>query len=88
MFPPVRTLGLIESVTYVAEGIRSPSKRHHFWLHQFGDRGERGHGTILSDKPRRYADRHLPRLEVDAAGSLFIVRRPGNTYRVDEWIIG
>jgi len=84
----VRTLGLIESATYVAEGIRSPIKGHHFWRHHFGDRGERGHGGVNTGKPARYADRYLPRLDVDTAGHLFLVRRPGNRYDVREWIIG
>ncbi len=85
---PVQTLGLVESVTYVAESIRSPSKGRHFWQHHFGDRGERGHGAMKADEPAGYCERHLPRLDVDAAGHLFIVRRVGNHYHVGEWIVG
>jgi hypothetical protein len=85
--PPVRALGLIESVAYEASGIRSPMKRDIVWIHQFGDRGERGRGRARLTDPSPYPDRLLPRLEQDAAGAWFIVRRPGCRYVVKAWIL-
>lgn len=83
----VHTLGLIESVTYVATGIRSPSKGRHHWIHQFGDDGSLGHGPIYRrHRHRTYPDRFLPVLTADEGGSLFIVRRPGNVFTVRDWI--
>lgn len=84
----VRTLGLIESVTYVATGIHSPSKGSHHWIHQFGDRGKRGHGLANTNESNPYAQRLYPRLDVDGGGNLFIARLPGNRYVVQDWIIG
>jgi hypothetical protein len=82
------TLGFLESVTYDATGIRIPSKGRCRWLHQFGDHGERGHSHAQENEPSPYADRLLPRLEVDAVGHLRIVRREMNTYTVTDWIVG
>ncbi len=84
----VRVLGLIESVTYVAAGIRSPTKGPHHWIHQFGDRGERGHGSTGVQTPSSYAERFMPRLESDRAGNLSVIRRPSNRFTVRDWIIG
>gem|GEM_PF-1401952 len=84
----VRVLGLVESVTYVATGIRSPSKGPHLWIHQFGDRGEHGHGTARMQGSSAHAERFMPQLSVDAAGNLFVVRRFGNRFAVRDWIIG
>ncbi len=83
-----RTLGLIEAVTYSAMGIRSPSKGTHHWIHHFGDRGEHGHGAAGILHQSRYADRHFPRLDVDAAGNIIMVRRSPNRYTVQDWIVG
>lgn len=82
------SLGLLESITYDATGIRSPSKGRCRWLHQFGDRGERGHAHASQDEPSPYPDQVLPRLDVDAVGNLRIFRRAGCTYTVEDWIIG
>lgn len=82
------SLGLLESITYDATGIRSPSKGRCRWLHQFGDRGERGHAQASPDEPSPYPDQVLPRLDVDAVGNLRIHRRSGCTYTVKDWIIG
>ncbi len=84
----LRALGLIESVTYTAGGIRSPSKKSHHWIHQFGDRGERGHGPATAQETSQFDDRLFPRLDVDPMGNLFVVRRNGNRYLVRDWIIG
>ena len=81
-------LGLLESITYDATGIRSPSKGRCRWLHQFGDLGERGHAQASPDEPSPYSDQVLPRLDVDAVGNLRIFRRAGCFYTVRDWIIG
>jgi hypothetical protein len=85
---PRTILGLLESVTYDSTGIRSPSKGRCRWLHQFGDHGERGHSHAQPDEPSPYPDRLLPHLGVDAVGNLWIVRRSGNQFCVDDWIVG
>jgi hypothetical protein len=82
------SLGLIESVTYTATGIRSPSKGKHHWVHHFGDRGERGHGPTHALTPSTYTERLMPRLDIDRAGNLSVVRRPRNRFTVNDWIIG
>ena len=84
----LRSLGLIESVTYTATGIHSPSKGTHRWIHQFGDRGERGHGLSRALATSNYAKRLMPSLDVDEAGNLFLVRRYGNRFVVRDWIVG
>ncbi len=81
------TLGLLESVTYDSTGIDSPSKGEARWIHQFGDRGERGHSQTRADAPSPYPDALLPRLDADADGNLRILRRTTNTYTVKDWII-
>jgi hypothetical protein len=84
----VRPLGLIESVTYTATGIRSPSKRGLRWIHQFGDRGEHGHGPTQAVTPSAFSELLMPRLDVDAVGNLFVARLFGNQFTVQDWIIG
>jgi hypothetical protein len=83
-----RMFGLIESVTYTAAGIRSPTKGLHHWVHQFGDRGESGHGKVRINSPSRHTERFMPGLEVCSAGNLFVVRRSDNIFTVRDWIIG
>jgi hypothetical protein len=83
-----QSLGLIESVTYTATGIRSPSKGRHHWVHQFGDRGEHGHGSARMQALSAHAERFWPQLNVDAAGHPFVVRRASNRFTVRDWIIG
>lgn len=84
----VQSLGLIESVTYVATGIRSPSKGLHHWVHHFGDRGEHGHGTAQPHALSHYPERCMPRLDVDQAGHWYVIRQPGNRFTVRDWILG
>lgn len=92
----VKTLGLIESVTYRATGIQSPAKGPHYWIHQFGDRGQHGHDSVPDTVPKTlpkaqespYPESSMPRLDVDEDGNLFITRRSGNKYSVRDWIIG
>jgi hypothetical protein len=83
----LRVLGLLESLTYSAAGIASPSKRDHDWIHHFGDTGERGHGPTRRDARSPYAERVMPALAVNAAGDLFIQRRSGNRYTVRDWVL-
>ena len=84
----IQSLGLVESVTYTATGIRSPSKGQHHWVHHFGDRGEHGHGSAQPHAPSHYPERCMPRLDVDQAGHLYIIRRSENRFTVRDWIIG
>ena len=83
----VSTLGLIESVTYTAAGICSPSKGSYHWIHQFGDRGEHEHGPTRRQAHSPHPKWCLPRLDVDSVGNLFFVRLHGNSYDVHNWII-
>ncbi len=76
----LRPVGLIRGLIYwVPKGIKSPTKNGAFWKHKFGDTGHRG-GT--------YPTRVMPALMEDSVGNLFIRRRPGNIYNVDEWVRG
>ena len=84
----LRSLGIIESVTYSAMGIRSPSKGPHHWVHHFGDRGEQGHGTAQPPAVSNNPERCMPRLDVDQAGNQYVIRRAGNHFTVHDWIIG
>jgi hypothetical protein len=77
--------GLIRSITYVVPAsVKSPGKRGYRWVHAFGDHGESGHGPVGREKT--YPEKLMPALTSDAQGNLFIRRRPGNKYRVSEWI--
>lgn len=84
----IRSLGLIESVTYSATAIHSPRKGPHHWIHQFGDRGKRGHSLTRANALSPYAERFMPRLDVDISGNLFVARLSGNQFTVRDWIIG
>ena len=84
----MRVVGLIESITYAAADIVGSNKGAHNWIHRFGDRGERGHGPDRGKTDPAYPDRFMPKLNVDADGTLFVVRCPGNKYLVRDWIIG
>jgi hypothetical protein len=83
----LRTLGLLESVTYCADGIQSPSKKGHLWIHHFGDRGERGHGPTKRNARSPYGDSCKPGLAVDPSGNLAIQRRPSNRFTVTDWML-
>lgn len=76
---PLRQVGLLKALTYDSSDIDSPSKQKYHWHHAFGDTGHKG-GS--------YPTRVMPALKADAKGNLFIVRRPGNIFRVDEWLRG
>jgi antirestriction protein ArdC len=83
----LRTLGFLESVTYCADGIQSPSKKGHLWIHHFGDRGERGHGPTRANAVSPYRLDVMPRLLVGQSGDLVIQRRAKNDFAVKDWII-
>lgn len=77
---PLRQVGLLKALTYrVPARIDSPSKKRHLWHHDFGDTGHRG---------GKYPTRVMPALMKDARGNLFIKRRKGNIFSVDEWLRG
>jgi hypothetical protein len=78
---PTRTLGLIDALTYqVPNKVNSPTKLRHYWRHKFGDTKHSGN----SDKGTRV----MPALGQDAQGRLHIVRRPGNIFKVSDWLRG
>lgn len=82
---PVHQVGLCAAVTYqVPEWLRSPAKPDRLYIHWFGDRGEPG-GAGLAEP--FYADELLPALGIDQQRDYFLIRRPGNTFTVRDWII-
>ena len=83
-----RSKSVAKNDSYTASDIHSPSKGSHHWIHQFGDRGKRGHELANANESNPYAQRLYPRLDVDGGGNLFIIRLPGNRYVVQDWIIG
>ena len=80
-------IGLAESVSYSAAAWKSPSKRAAVWLHQFGDDGSAGHETVSASDPSPYSTALMPGVWCDDAGGLWLRRRPGNRYTVEDWII-
>ena len=75
-----KTLGLVKALVYtVPRVIDSPGKNPYVWHHAFGDTGHEG---------KEYPKRVMPALLKDAKGNLFFKRRPGNIYRVDQWLRG
>ena len=77
---PTKVLGLIKALVYtVPRKINSPEKNPYLWHHAFGDTGHEG---------KEYPKRVMPALLKDAKGNLFFKRRPGNIYRVDQWLRG
>ncbi len=80
-----RTIGYVKTITYtVPASISSPSKRGYRWVHAFGDHGESGHGPL--GRPKQYPQSLMPALQVDSAGNAYITRRPGNKFKVTDWI--
>lgn len=78
-------VGLIVSLTYtIPDDLKSPEKKQYRWCHEFGDHGERGHGTMRSRG--NYPERLMPLLLKDHAGNLYIKRRKGNKYYVSDWL--
>lgn len=78
---PMQQLGLLRALCYrVPKTVKSPQKNKYLWHHAFGDTGHQGGGD--------YPHRVMPALLRDARGNLFIKRRPGNIFTVDEWLRG
>jgi len=78
-------VGLIVSLLYtIPSWLKSPQKRRYQWNHEFGDRGERGHGTVRGSG--NYPEKYMPLLQIDEGGHLFIKRRPGNKFYVKDWL--
>lgn len=73
-------LGLIKALVYtVPKKVDSPNKNPYQWHHNFGDTGHRG---------GEYPKSVMPALMKDSRGNIFIKRRKGNIYTVDEWLRG
>ena len=73
-------VGLVQSLVYtVPDEVRSPEKNRIAWHHAFGDTGHKG-GS-------HYPDKVMPAL-YRQNGHLFIVRRKGNIFNVDNWLRG
>lgn len=82
----VKAFGLLRELTYkVPRQIVSPWKNKYLWRHQFGDHGQNPDLEPTADV--RYSPRFMPYLAKDGAGNLYIVRRPGNKYFVNKWIM-
>ncbi len=74
-------VGLVKALVYtVPRKINSPEKNPYQWHHAFGDTGHEGGDS--------YPERVMPALMKDQKGNLFFKRRPGNIYKVDQWIRG
>jgi len=77
----VKNVGLLKSVVYyVPTKIKSPGKNKYLWHHAFGDTGHKGGDN--------YPIKVMPMLQKDSAGNFFIKRRPGNIFKVDQWLRG
>jgi hypothetical protein len=76
-----KLLGLVKALVYtVPRKINSPEKNPYQWHHAFGDTGHKGGDS--------YPEKVMPALLKDAKGNLFFKRRPGNIYKIDQWIRG
>lgn len=74
---PVKILGLVHAIMYDARGIPS-SKDDNIYRHEFGDFGAHKHDD----------DKYRPSLAIDQTGHFYIVRRPGNAYHFNKWVVG
>jgi hypothetical protein len=73
-------LGLLKALVYtVPKKIKSPEKNPYHWHHAFGDTGHAG---------GEYPESVMPSLMQDTRGNIFIKRRKGNIFKVDDWIRG
>lgn len=81
----LQPVGRIVSLTYrIPPGLKSPEKNKYLWKHEFGDHGERGHGTVRGSG--NYPESLMPMLLIDEKGDLYIKRMPGNKYYVTDWL--
>lgn len=77
----VEKVALIDALVYeVPKKVKSPTKNGYLWHHKFGDTKHSGN----SDKGTKV----MPWLGRDAGGNLSIIRRPGNIYKVTDWLRG
>ena len=77
----LKKLALIDALVYeVPNRVKSPSKNGALWHHKFGDTKHSGN----SDKGTKV----MPWLCRDNSGWLYIRRRPGNIYTVNDWLRG
>ncbi len=79
MGAPLRTFARVIAIGYDARGY-SVSKDDAPYRHHFG-------AFDHDDKPP-FHDDALPDLALDRHGQLIIKRRPSNTFRLDDWLIG
>jgi hypothetical protein len=80
-----RDIGRLVSLTYtIPKDLKSPGKSTYRWIHEFGDHGERGHGS--AHRKGNYPERFMPMLQKDSKGNLYIKRMPGNRYYVKDWL--
>ncbi len=82
---PLERMGLALSVTYAIPR-RMPSNKgsapdeRKEWLHHFGDFG------TFNDQ--RHDPKFRPAVARGPDGSLYLLRRPGNKYRLADWLVG
>lgn len=76
---PLRTFARVLAIGYDARG-HSATKDDAPYRHHFG-------AFDHDDKPP-FSEDALPDLALDRGGQLIIKRRPSNTFRLDDWIIG
>lgn len=85
--PPPRTrrmIGYVMAVRYDVPRKMASDKAGDRWHHKLGDFGRRGGGDRSDDNqfwPSLHASLHRPY-------RWWIVRRRGNAYRLDDWLIG
>ncbi len=76
---PLRTFARVIAIGYDARGFSATKDdapyRHHF-------------GAFDHDDKPPFSEDVLPDLALDRHGQLIIKRRPSNTFRLDDWIIG
>jgi hypothetical protein len=81
--PPVKgtltPVGLCHAVRYRIPSGMVSDKTGSDWRHTFG---ESDPGVI------RHDPRYKPWISRDASGAIYIVRRPGNDFRISDWLYG
>ncbi len=74
-----RAIGLATAIAYDARRFSS-SKADAIYRHFFG--------AVTEDDKPPFASALLPAVVVDAKGQVALVRRPGNTFTLEDWIVG
>jgi hypothetical protein len=76
----MRFVGLLRGLAYhVPKTVISPSKKMYVWNHAMGDTGHRGGDD--------YPEKLMPAVYFDGR-DYRIIRRPGNIFRVTDWLRG